>query len=68
MLAERAKRPEGRQSSYAKVNAIDFPKAWKMAVEFDSGLPEEPSEDPILMKRAMVDLARLLEEMRIEWS
>ena len=68
MLVERAKRPDGRQSQYAKVNAIDFPTAWRMAAEFDSGLPQEPSDDPALMKRAMVDLARLLEEMRIEWS
>jgi hypothetical protein len=68
MLVERTKCPNGYKSRHAKVNAIDFPKAWEMAAEFDSGLPKDPSDDPILMKRAVTNLARLLEEMRVEWS
>jgi hypothetical protein len=68
MLVERDKCPNGYKSRYARVNSIDFSEAWEMAAEFDKGLPREPSDDLALMKRAMTNLARLLEEMRVEWS
>jgi len=54
---------------YPHINAIDFKEAWKMIVEIDPGLPKEPPEnvDP-LTSRAIIGLARLVAELRQEWS
>lgn len=65
---ERAKNSDGYRSRYDKINAVGFREAWRTAAERDGGLPEEPSDDPASLKRAVVSLARLFLEMQHEWS
>lgn len=59
------------RSPYEKINLIDLTAAWKVIADLDAGLPKIPPEDVLLSedaKRAIVGLARLVEELRYEWS
>jgi len=61
------------RSMYPSINAININQAWEMAAEIDRGLPKNCKDMSELdrnryYKRALITLARALEEMRYEWS
>jgi len=61
------------RSRYPSINAININQAWDLAAEIDRGLPKSRKDMSELdrnryYKRALITLARALEEMRREWS
>jgi hypothetical protein len=67
---ERARaKSDAYRSQYPKINLIDVTEAWRLATEIDGGIPKElPSDLTEDAKRAIVTLARLMAELRHEWS
>jgi len=67
---ERARaKSDAYRSPYEKINFIDFTEAWRIATEVDGGIPKVPPADlDEDAKRAVVTLARLVAELRHEWS
>jgi hypothetical protein len=59
---------DGYHTRYEHINRIDFKGAWKNATGYDGGLPKDPPKLPDDGERAIVTLARRVEELEYEWS
>ena len=68
-MAKAKAKSDAYRSSYEHINRMGFKEAWKLATDFDGGIPKEPPEDISEdAKRAILSLARLYEENMYQWS
>lgn len=49
------------------VNKITLEEHWRRCRGFDPALPREVPDDPVVLKRAFLGVARMLAEMQREW-